>query len=476
MNADCAQTIIAQMSVIILPTIAKDFHIPAGRQQWIISATSVTSACTLVVWGRIADIYGRRAILQIGLALITISCLVTPFAPNEASLDIFRAIAGLGGAASTPTAVGLIFATLPPGKSQVYAVSAFSGGFPVGNIMGNVLGGVVTQHLRWEWTFWIVAMLSACFTTLSLFVIPQSPTAISKSDRLRTFCRQMDWFGALTAVTFLVFLLVSLSEANTSGWTSPWILALLCSSPVILCTFIAWERRLESRASKMPFIQPSLFSMRTFCAAQATAFLFWAAFNNFLVFATFFYQNYLHLSVIDTTLRFLPSGIAGLFAVLVSSQILMRVNGSLIAIWGSCCVSLPCLLFALPIPPSTTYWAYGFPAMVLSTLGSDTLYPCLMMVAMKSVPEANRAMGAAVFQTAGQIGRSVGLALVTAVQISITKRDSKEEPHASSMLAGYRAADWFSFGIGVSAVLVVLYCFRGIGKVDQNRSQEEEVE
>lgn len=437
-----------------------------------LSAPSLVYASTLLLWGRVADICGRRLIFQLGLACVSLSCLIAPFAPEEISFDLFRALQGLGGAAATPSAVGIIFGAFQPGKPQIYAMSAFSAGFPLGNVIGNVLGGIISQYLHWRWIFWIMAVVAAFSCGLSLFFVPAlaRDVALQSSPlgkRLKVLTSEMDWIGLLLSLSFLVLLLVALTEGNVVGWTLPWVLALLVlSCALFLPLFIFWELRLERKPDlRPPLMKLSVFKSRTYCAVQAIVFIFWAAFNNFLVFATYFYQDYQKLDVIQTTLRFLPSGITGLITVYVSSQILSRVDSYLVTLWGTACVSVACVLFAVPIPPDTTYWAYGFPAMVILTLGGDTLYPCLSLFVMKSILDEDQAMGAAMFQAMGQVGRSIGLAIATAIQISVTYSQQQTRTEEEALLQGYRAAEWFSFAIGAVSFGVAAYTFRGAGKL-----------
>lgn len=470
-----SQTAITLACVVVLPTIGRDLDIPEARQQWLISASSLAYACTLPFWGRVADIVGRRFIFRFGLACVSLSCLVAPFAPGEVAFDIFLALQGFGAAAATPSAVGIIFGVFPAGKSQIYAMSAFSAGFPLGNVIGNILGGIIAQSLNWRWVFWIMAIAIAITYGLSLLLIPPLPKdleiqSVPLKQRLRTLIVEMDWAGLLLCSAMLVLLLVALTEGNIAGWTSPMVLTLLIISCLLLPAFIVWELRLEKLGLRPPpLLKLSIFKSRTYCAAQAVSFIFWAAFNNFLVFATYFYQYYQGLSVLETTLRFLPTGVAGVITICVASQILSRVSGYAVVLWGTACVSVACLLFAVPIPPDTSYWAYGFPAMIILTIGADTLYPCTALFVMQSVPEDDQAMGAAIFQTLSQVGRSIGLAIATAIQIAVTKHQNTANvgglEDKEALLSGYRAAYWFSFAIGVASIAIAAYSFRGAGKL-----------
>lgn len=84
-----------QSTVIILPTIGKSLDIPDSRLQWIVSAYSLTFGCFLLLWGRIADIFGKRTIFIAGSVWVTIATAVTPLMPNEISFDLFRGLHGL---------------------------------------------------------------------------------------------------------------------------------------------------------------------------------------------------------------------------------------------------------------------------------------------------------------------------------------------------------------------------------------------
>jgi len=128
---------------------------------------------------------------------------------------------------------------------------------------------------------------------------------------------------------------------------------------------------------------------------------------------------------------------------------------------------------AVPIPPSTTYWAYGFPAMCLSTLGSDTLHPTLTLFTTQSLPPADQSLGGAVITAVLQIGRAIGLAVATAVQTAVEKHHeleptadtSKPVEGSNALLKGLRTAEWFNFALAVAACTVVVCAFRGREKV-----------
>lgn len=127
---------------------------------------------------------------------------------------------------------------------------------------------------------------------------------------------------------------------------------------------------------------------------------------------------------------------------------------------------------AVPIPPTTTYWAYGFPAMCLAVLGADTLFPSLLLlVALYMAPE-DQALGGGLINAVGQIGRAVGLAISTAVQVAVQSRQEGTKLYGDeanvgnhAYLHGLHAAQWLSVGFAATGFLIVAFAFRGAGVI-----------
>lgn len=458
-----------QAVVIILPTIGHDLDIPAARQQWIVSAYSLTFGCFLLLWGRIADVCGKKQVFIWGSAWVCFTTLVCPFVPNEIGFDVFRGLQGLGAAANVPTAIGILGVTFPPGKAKNYAFATYSSGAPLGSVIGNILGGVVGQYASWRWVLWILAILAAMITVAGHFVIPQ-PRARTQSMDLKN---SVDWAGGAIVTIGILVLLFALTEGNVVGWATPWIPVLIILSLLLLAAFIMWQIYLEKKTTRRPLMKISMFKDYRISAAMFAMMSFFAAFSNYLVFATYFYQEFEGRNAIQTTLRFLPTGVVGIIAIFIVSQILSRVKVYYILMWGMLCCAVACLLFAVPIPVGTTYWAFGFPAMCLSVLGADALFPSLLLFIAQSLPKEDQALGGATINCVGQVGRAIGLAICTAIQVAI--QESKESRASAvtgegsignlAYLSGLRGALWFSFGTAMAGFFVVAATFRGTGKV-----------
>ncbi len=315
----------------------------------------------------------------------------------------------------------------------------------------------------------VLSIFAAMITIASYFAIPVPPPHrhVSKRD--------IDWIGALLITAGVLVLLFALTEGNVVGWSTPYIPALIVVSIVLIAGFVLWQAFLEHRTTRTPLMKVSLFKSKRFSAAIAIMVFFFASFVNFIVFVTFFYQSYQGLSEIQAALRFLPTCVVGLTTIFVIARILSRVKGKHILMYSTLCMATSCLLMAVPIPPDTSYWASSFWPVMISVLGVDSLFPTIALFVSMSLPPEDQALGGGLINAVGQIGRSVGLAIATAIEIAVIARlkhadvddigNAETQVRDPALLEGLRAAQWFSFGMAIAAFAVVFFAFRDAGIV-----------
>lgn len=124
------------------------------------------------------------------------------------------------------------------------------------------------------------------------------------------------------------------------------------------------------------------------------------------------------------------------------------------------------LLFAVPIPPSTSYFAFGLPAMVLAAFGADTVYPCLGLFTTQSLPRKDQSVAGAMFQTMAAIGRAMPLPITSAIQQSVqSKAVNAGKAPMPAFLAGLRAVEWFCVGCMATSLALTIIGLRNIGKI-----------
>lgn len=351
-----------------------------------------------------------------------------------------------------------------------------------------MLSGIVAQYASWKWVFGVLAIMAGFVSVAGILVIPQTPPPIPTpapgEDEARPLT--VDWIGGALITVALVLLLFALTEGNVVGWSTPYIPVLVVLSLLLVAVFVAWQWYLEQRTWRRPLIKVSLFRNVRFSAAMVIMALLFASFNDYLIYATYYFQDYQGHSPFQTMLRFLPTGISGALTALVVSQLLGRVPTCFLLATGNLAMPLACLLFALPIPPTTSYFAYCLPAMVLSVVAADTAWPSLTLFTSRSLPPEDQALGGALINATGQIGRAIGLAVTTAIQTAVMARargrtiqDSgpieKADP---ASLKGIRAANWVSFALGLTSFAVVMLFFRSteiVGKAEPPAAPVQEI-
>ncbi|KAH7022931.1 major facilitator superfamily domain-containing protein [Ilyonectria destructans] len=469
-GASFLNTLAGQSVVIILPHISRDLGIPDTRQQWIVSSYILAFGCFLLLWGRVADIYGKRLIFILGSIWVTICCVVNPFLPSEIPFDLFRGLHGLGAAANVPTAIGILGTTFPPGRAKNYAFSAYAAGSPLGSVCGNLVSGLIAEWASWKWIFGALAIMAGIISVAGIMFIPIPPMPPAAHGSLRSKTAAVDWIGATMITVGLLALMFALTEGNVVGWTTPWVPVLIVVSILIIVAFGFWQHYLETKTTRPPLVKMSVFHNWRFSAVMVIMGLFFGSFNNFLIYATYYFQDYQGLSPLQTMLRFIPTGIGGFIIAFIVANLLDRIPTFFILAIGHTCVCIATLLYAVPIPPTTSYFAWGLPAMILSVIGADTAWPCLTLFTSRALPQEDQAVGGALINATGMFGRAIALAIATAVQSS-TMASAREvdiqnvgpvEAWDGPSLKGLRAASWANFVIAVLALALVVVTFRSM--------------
>jgi hypothetical protein len=324
-----------------------------------------------------------------------------------------------------------------------------------------------------------MAILAGLIVVAGILIIPPDATSQLKLARTKP---AVDWAGAALITTALFGLLFALTEVNIVGWSTYWIPALIVGSLLTVGAFVFWQIRLERGTGRPPLMKVSMFSNRQFTTGMLIMALFSSSFNGYLVYATYFYQAYQGLDALQTMLRFIPTGVAGILTSVAVAFALDRVPTWLILLFGNSCVALASLLFAVPIPPDASYWLWGLEAMSLAVVGSDSTWPSLTLFTSAALSPDDQATGGALVNAVGQVGRSVGLAAATAVQVGamagargVGVQDAGAmAAYDEPTLLGLRAGAWFNFGVGALSVAVIGVMFRGSGVIGQAGTEHED--
>src|SRR5690349_8499409 len=158
---------------VALPTMEKDLHVSLASLEWVVIAYALTFASLLITGGKLADLYGRRRIFVVGLAVFTLSSLACGLAPSAGFLIGARAVQGVGAALMNPATLSIIVATFPP-RQRGQAIGIWAGVSALALAIGPLVGGVIVEKLNWNWIFFVNVPVGALAILVSQLVIRES--------------------------------------------------------------------------------------------------------------------------------------------------------------------------------------------------------------------------------------------------------------------------------------------------------------
>jgi len=266
---------IAQM---LLPTLEREFDARLSTVSWVAVSYLLTMAAFLPIFGRLADMMGRKLLYTGGFLLFVLGSALCGLAPSLPVLIGFRVLQAIGAALLSSNSVAIVVAAAGP-ERRGRALGVLSAAQAVGLSAGPAIGGLVIDLLDWRWVFWINVPFGLVGTVLGWFVLP--PTRDLPDDD------RFDWRGALLIAPALTALVAMLNEGYAWGVTSPLFLGCGVLAVVLLMLFVRSERRAAA-----PLIDLNLFRSAAFSAGNAAGLLAYAA-----LFGLFFLMPFVFVRV-----------------------------------------------------------------------------------------------------------------------------------------------------------------------------------
>lgn len=389
---------------VALPTIHKSLHFSTGNLEWLITAYSLTFGGLLLFGGRTGDLFGRRRMFMVGIALFTLSSLLGGLATNDVWLIITRGFQGVGGAIASPTALSLIATNFSEGPERNRAMGVYAAMSGGGGAVGLLLGGVLTDLVSWRWIFFVNVPIGA----LVLFLAPR---ALNESE---TTAGRLDVPGALTATGGMLSLVYGVSNAADHSWASSGTVVPLVLAAVLLASF----GLIETRTTK-PLLPLRIFANRNRSGAYAMMLCIGTAVFSMFFFLTQFLQNVLGWSPIKTGIGFLPMTAGIVIAATVSSRLVGRIGIRLPLLIGpaGAVIGLT-LLTRLRV---TSGYIDLIAPLVIIALGMGTAFVPLTLTAVSGVKSHETGLASALLNTAQQVGGALGLAILATIAIDATK-------------------------------------------------------
>ena len=237
---------------LALPRMASDFGSTATDLQWIISIYMVTLGALMVPAGRLADIFGRKRVLLIGIALFGLASLLCAIAASAATLVAFRALQGAGAALIFPASVSVITNAFPPAQSGRMIGLAY-GIAGLGNAAGPLIGGMLTQTVGWRWIFALNIPLTAACVLIGAFAISESRDTEAP--------RRIDLAGLALLTAGIGVFTLTFDRAPAWGWWSFATVGAFTGAIALLALFVVVERRVRWPLVDLSLVRNTRFTV-----------------------------------------------------------------------------------------------------------------------------------------------------------------------------------------------------------------------
>jgi EmrB/QacA subfamily drug resistance transporter len=428
---------------VALPSMQRDLGIAVSELEWIVSAYALTFAVLMLTGGKLADLFGRRRIFIVGLAIFTLSSLACGLAGSAPALIGARAVQGVGAALMNPATLSIITATFPPGE-RGRAIGIWVGVSAMALAIGPLVGGVITEHVNWSWIFFINVPIGALAIFAARVFIDESRDTSAQ--------QRLDLPGLVSSAIALFALTFALIEADQYGWTSGLILGLFAVAIVSFAAFVALELR-----ERVPMLDLSLFRQGTFAGANTAMLLTAFAMFGVLFFLSLYMQNVLGYSATQAGAAFLPMTVMITLGAPIAGRMSDRVGSRWLMGAGLSLVGIALVQFSR-LDLHSSYWMI-LPALIVAGLGmSMTMTPTTAAV-MGSVPVDKAGVGSAVLNSFRQVGGSLGIAVIGAIvtsQIAVSPQSPDyAEQFVSGMHAGFHVSAAMAFIGALIAVAAV---------------------
>ncbi len=392
---------------VALPSIQRDLLFSSSNLQWVINAYTLTFAGFLLLGGRAADLFGRRRIFIVGLAVFTVSSLLGGLAQSQALLVGARALQGLGAAILAPATLTILTTTFAEGPSRARALGAWSAVSAAGASAGALLGGILTDFLSWRWILFVNVPVGVVGLVAARRYLPES-----RADMVH---RHLDLGGAITVTAGLVALVFALVRTETYSWGSAQVLLPLLLGVLLIAVFLV----LQARFSKAPLVPLRIFRSRSVAGGNAVMLMMFGALFGSWYFETLYMQHVLGFSPLQAGLAFLPQTLLIAAGAQVTARLVPRFGPRLLILAGTL-VAGAGLAWLAQISPGSTFLADLFGPFVLIGLGMGLAVTPIAVAGTAGVPREEAGLASGLLNTSRTVGASIGLAALATVAANRT--------------------------------------------------------
>ncbi|RJL30941.1 DHA2 family efflux MFS transporter permease subunit [Bailinhaonella thermotolerans] len=418
---------------VALPTIQRDLGASLAGLEWVMTAYILVFSGLMLAGGRLADVFGRRRVLQIGLGIFTGASLLSGLAGNQELLIAARAVQGAGAALVIPTLLAII-AMLGGERARSAGVAVWMTASAAALALGPVTGGLIAQHWDWSWIFLINVPLGIATMAGAAFAVPES-----RDPR----AARIDLPGLATSGIALVAGTFALIHGRDLGWGSPVIVGALLVTVLGAAGFVAVESSVRA-----PMIDMALFRAPAFSGGVVAQVLWGLGVNGVFFFTALFLQGVLGFSPTLSGLAFLPLAAMVVLVTPFAPKVSERYGAARTVAAGLALVAGGMVAVAFLRPGDG--FADLIPAVTAIGVGSGLTMP-LGSAVLGAIPPERAGVAGGIFSVSREVSGVFGIAAIGVVVTSLQEAARAEgAAHADAFMRGY------SVGLVAAAALVLL--------------------
>jgi EmrB/QacA subfamily drug resistance transporter len=395
---------------------------------WVFSSFLLAQTATTVVFGKLADLYGRRSVLLVGIVIFLLGSILCGFAWSMPALIIFRLIQGLGAGAIQPvsiTVIGDLYAAHERGKVQGWLASVWG----ISSVIGPLAGGLIIQHVSWAWIFWINVPIGVAAAAGFYFFLHET---VSTKER------NVDVLGAGLFTVAIAALMVALTEAGASGGGAALIALAACMVAAIL--FVVQERR-----ARDPMIAFALWSRRAIAATNAATLFSGMAVIGLTTFLPMYVQAVMGRSPLEAGFMLTAMVLGWPIAATLGARNFARFGLRPILVFGATLLPIGAIPFVL-LSPTTTPLVAGLGSLIMG-FGMGFLSTAAIVLIQDSVGWGERGAATASNLFSRNLGSTLGAAVLgTVLNVSLARDRSgslqqiQELLHSQGSITGAAAS------------------------------------
>ncbi|WGW12368.1 MFS transporter [Saxibacter everestensis] len=385
---------------VALPAIGADVGFSLDHLQWIATSFALFAAGFTLLFGRIADLYGRRRLFLSGIALLGGSSLLGGLAQEPILLITARVAQGVATAIVIPAALSLLTTSFPEGPVREKVLGLNGALMAAGFTTGAILGGVLTDLLSWRWAFYINVIVAVAVLLIAPFVIRESTT----NTRAR-----LDVPGAVTVTLGLVAIVYGLTSAGESSWAAPQAWGPLLAGVLLLVAF--WK--IESRVPK-PLVPVTILARRSIAWGNLAGMLAFATETSLVFLLTLYLQTVLGYTPFAAGLAFAVLGIGTVVGGMVGPRVVGKIGSKRTIVLGllvQAAATTP-LIF---LDTNPEWIAVLLAGTFIGGIGNLMAIVGFMVTTTSGLPDEEQGLATGLATMSQQVGITLGIPIMSAI-------------------------------------------------------------